>query len=165
MSGPKEILVNELSIGQLNQLSQQLDQEMELLQSSLSSLKVAQTRFTECNDSLSKISSSPDNTNKDVLVPLTSSMYVTGQLTNIETVLVDVGTGYYVEMKIAAAKDYYQRKVEFLTQQMEKIQPALQEKYQMKEVIVEVLQSKVQAQLAAQQHHSSASMSTALAKS
>jgi len=139
--------------------------EMELLQSSLSSLKVAQTRFTECNDSLNKISSSPDNTNKDVLVPLTSSMYVTGQLTNIETVLVDVGTGYYVEMKIAAAKDYYQRKVEFLTQQMEKIQPALQEKYQMKEVIVEVLQSKVQAQLAAQQHHSAASMSTALAKS
>jgi prefoldin subunit 5 len=35
--------------------------------------------------------------------------------------------------KIAAAKDYYQRKVEFLTQQMEKIQPLLQEKYQMKE--------------------------------
>ena len=35
--------------------------------------------------------------------------------------------------KVAAAKDYYQRKVDFLTQQMEKIQPLLQEKYQMKE--------------------------------
>lgn len=162
MSGPKEVPVTELSIGQLNQLSQQLDQEMEMLQSSLSSLKVAQTKFTECNESLNKISSTVDETGSDILVPLTSSMYVTGQLTKVERVLVDVGTGYYVEMKVAAAKDYYQRKVDFLTQQMEKIQPLLQEKYQMKEVIVEVLQSKVQAQMASQPHPAT---STAIAKS
>lgn len=45
-----------------------------MLQSSLSSLKVAQTKFNECHDSLGKISSSADNTSKDVLVPLTSSV-------------------------------------------------------------------------------------------
>jgi len=35
--------------------------------------------------------------------------------------------------KIDAAKEYYQRKVEFLTQQMEKLQSVLREKFEMKE--------------------------------
>jgi prefoldin alpha subunit len=33
----------------------------------------------------------------EILVPLTSSLYVKGRLTDREKVLVDVGTGYYVE--------------------------------------------------------------------
>lgn len=34
---------------------------------------------------------------KSVLVPLTNSLYVNGNLTDTETVLVDVGTGFLVE--------------------------------------------------------------------
>ncbi len=33
----------------------------------------------------------------EILVPLTSSLYVKGRLADREHVLVDVGTGYYVE--------------------------------------------------------------------
>lgn len=33
----------------------------------------------------------------DILVPLTSSLYVKGSLADREKVLVDVGTGFYVE--------------------------------------------------------------------
>ena len=36
-------------------------------------------------------------TGKELLVPLTSSMYVPGKLHDVEHVLIDVGTGYYVE--------------------------------------------------------------------
>jgi len=38
--------------------------------------------------------------------------------------------------KIDAAKEYYQRKVDFLTQQMEKLQSVLREKYDMKEGMI-----------------------------
>ena len=34
---------------------------------------------------------------KDMLVPLTSSMYVPGKLGSVDKVLLDVGTGYFVE--------------------------------------------------------------------
>jgi len=34
---------------------------------------------------------------KSILVPLTSSLYVPGKLKNAGKVLVDVGTGYYIE--------------------------------------------------------------------
>lgn len=36
----------------------------------------------------------------EVLVPLTNSLYVRGELTNTETVLVDIGTGFLVEKVI-----------------------------------------------------------------
>jgi hypothetical protein len=34
---------------------------------------------------------------KTILVPLTSSLYVPGKLQGVENVIVDVGTGYYVQ--------------------------------------------------------------------
>jgi hypothetical protein len=34
---------------------------------------------------------------KDILVPLTSSLYVRGKLSSPDKVIVDVGTGFYVE--------------------------------------------------------------------
>lgn len=34
---------------------------------------------------------------KEIFIPLTSSLYVKGSLCNTETVLVDIGTGYYAE--------------------------------------------------------------------
>ena len=37
------------------------------------------------------------HTGKQVLVPLTSSLYVPGRLSDTETVVVDIGTGYYVK--------------------------------------------------------------------
>ncbi|NXM04649.1 PFD5 protein, partial [Tyrannus savana] len=57
-------------------------------------------------------------------------MYVPGKLSDVRRVLVDVGTGDY---SADAARAFFQRKIEFLTRQMEKIQPALQEKHAMKQ--------------------------------
>lgn len=34
-----------------------------------------------------------------MLVPLTASLYASGTLANTNTVLVDVGTGYYIEVR------------------------------------------------------------------
>ncbi|KFU84736.1 Prefoldin subunit 5, partial [Chaetura pelagica] len=60
-------------------------------------------------------------------------MYVPGKLSDVERVLIDIGTGYYVEKGTDDARDFFKRKIDFLTRQMEKIQPALQEKHAMKQ--------------------------------
>lgn len=41
--------------------------------------------------------SGPAITDKPILVPLTGSLYVPGKLASKDTVIVDVGTGFYVE--------------------------------------------------------------------
>ena len=35
-----------------------------------------------------------------MLLPLTGSLYVTGRIASVDTVLLDVGTGYFVEVRL-----------------------------------------------------------------
>ncbi|KAL0978389.1 hypothetical protein UPYG_G00169870 [Umbra pygmaea] len=140
--------LTELSLPQLEGLKTQLEQETEFLTSSIGQLKVVQTKYVEAKDSLSVLNK--NNAGKQLLVPLTSSMYVPGTLNDVEHVLVDVGTGYYVEKDVNDTKEFFKRKIDFLTKQMEKIQPALQEKHGMKQAVIEVMNIKIQ-QLQSQQ--------------
>ncbi|XP_054641215.1 uncharacterized protein LOC129186716 isoform X1 [Dunckerocampus dactyliophorus] len=123
--------LTDLSLPQLEGLKSQLDQEIEFLTSSIGQLKVVQTKYVEAKDSLNALNQ--NNQGKQLLVPLTSSMYVPGTLNDVEHVLVDVGTGYYVEKNVSDSKAFFKRKIDFLTKQIEKIQPALQEKHAMKQ--------------------------------
>ncbi|XP_051497395.1 prefoldin subunit 5 isoform X2 [Apus apus] len=116
--------------------------QLELLKGQLDQLKVVQTKYVEAKDCLNVLNKS--NEGKDLLVPLTSSMYVPGKLSDVERVLIDIGTGYYVEKGTDDARDFFKRKIDFLTKQMEKIQPALQEKHAMKQAVVETMSQKIQ---------------------
>ncbi|XP_004068553.1 prefoldin subunit 5 isoform X1 [Oryzias latipes] len=140
--------LTDLSLPQLEGLKGQLDQEVEFLTSSIGQFKVVQTKYVEAKDSLNVLTE--NNKGKELLVPLTSSMYVPGTLNDVEHVLVDVGTGYYVEKNVKDSKEFFKRKIDFLTKQIEKIQPTLQEKHGMKQAVIEVMNMKLQ-QLQSQQ--------------
>lgn len=83
------------------------------------------------------------------LIPLTGSMYVPGRIKDINNVIVDIGTGYYVEEDRESAKDYFKRKVDFVAEQMEKIEILGYEKSQIRDAICDVMAIKIQ-QLKAQ---------------
>ncbi|XP_012508553.1 PREDICTED: prefoldin subunit 5 isoform X1 [Propithecus coquereli] len=146
----QSINITELNLPQLEMLKNQLDQEVEFLSTSIAQLKVVQTKYVEAKDCLNVLNKSnegmrvPRECGKELLVPLTSSMYVPGKLHDVEHVLIDVGTGYYVEKTAEDAKDFFKRKIDFLTKQMEKIQPALQEKHAMKQAVMEMMSQKIQ---------------------
>ncbi|KAL1622764.1 subunit of tubulin prefoldin [Diplodia seriata] len=110
-----------LSLPQLSQLKKQLDTELEHLTSSFQSLRSAQTRFKDC---LKSINTGLQNgsTEKPILVPLTSSLYVTGTLADIKNVLVDVGTGFYVEKSTDDAKEFYDRKIKDLEKNLKDLE-------------------------------------------
>ncbi|CAG9858677.1 unnamed protein product [Phyllotreta striolata] len=147
--GMQEIDLTTLSIQQLSTLKQQLDQEINLFQESLASLKIAQGKFQTSGETLEKIV--PESEGQDILVPLTGSMYVPGKLHDTKNVIIDIGTRYYVEKDIEGAKDYFSRKVKFVTEQMEKIQWLGVEKSKIRDAIVEVAEMKVSQQQQQQQ--------------
>ncbi|XP_054258550.1 prefoldin subunit 5 [Macrosteles quadrilineatus] len=134
--------LSKLNIQQLAQLKNQVDNELMVFQDSVHSLKIAQTKFLESKESLDKIT--PESKGKDIMVPLTGSMYVPGKIADSEKVIIDIGTGYYIEKDVEAAKDYFKRKVAFVTEQMEKIQAIGVEKSKIKEVLMDVMESKIQ---------------------
>ena len=90
-------------------------------------------RFQESGESLTRMNSEADG--KDVLVPLTGSMYVPGKLSNADKVVVDIGTGYYVEKPSKEAKEYFDRKVKYVTENMERVQAIGNEKAKIRYMI------------------------------
>ncbi|CAF4821738.1 prefoldin subunit 5 [Pieris rapae] len=142
--GMHQIDLSKLNLNQLAQLKQQLDQELNVFQDSLQTLKIAQRKFVESGESVEKLK--PETKGRTLLVPLTGSMYVPGTIADSENVIIDIGTGYYAQKNVAGAKDYFDRKVKFVTEQMEKIQVLGIEKTKVREAICMMIEMKVQAQ-------------------
>nr|CAG4645991.1 EOG090X0NBB [Lynceus sp. MCZ IZ 141354] len=145
----QQIDLTKLPLVQLNHLKQQLDQDLSLYQESLQTLKGAQNKFQDSADCVDRLENAKSGS--PILLPLTGSMYVPGKLLQPDVTLVDVGTGYFAEKNIKEAKEYFQRKVKFVTEQMEKIQAIGFEKSRVRDDIVEVMEAKVQAQGQGQQ--------------
>jgi prefoldin alpha subunit len=78
-------------------------------------------------------------------------MYVPGQLSNPGKVIVDIGTGYYVEKESSSAQDYFNRKVKYVTENMERVQAIGNEKAKIRELVMDVMQEKLKAQFQDQQ--------------
>ena len=72
-----------------------IPQEIGYLTNSLQQLKAAQEKYTQSAISLDALKAESDGA--EVLVPLTGTLYAPGHLASGGKVLVDVGTGYYLE--------------------------------------------------------------------
>ncbi|KAJ4450338.1 hypothetical protein ANN_01758 [Periplaneta americana] len=99
-------------------------EELGVFQDSLQTLKMAQTKFQDSGESLEKVT--PDSEGKTIMVPLTGS-------------------------DVEGAKEYFKRKVNFVTEQMEKIQQMGLEKSKIREAVMDVMEVRLQAQLSVQQ--------------
>jgi len=124
-------------------VKKQLDDEVQHLTSSYSSLRSAQNKFKDCINSIRNGVTAPA---KPLLVPLTTSLYVPGTLADTEHVLVDVGTGFYVEKTITEAVKFYEGKVDELGKNVKDLETIVNGKAQNLRVVEEVLRQKMLAQ-------------------
>uniref|UniRef100_A0A1B6KKA6 Prefoldin subunit 5 n=1 Tax=Graphocephala atropunctata TaxID=36148 RepID=A0A1B6KKA6_9HEMI len=144
MSGAEQLQavdLTKLNITQLSKLKRQVEKELSILQNSLRRLKMAQNKFQGSKANLDKIT--PASKGKQIIVPLTASIFVPGRLSDVDKVLLEIGTGYYVEKDLDGARDYFKRKIAFVTEQMEKIQAVGVEKSKIREVLVDAIRMKI----------------------
>ncbi|KIY99754.1 putative prefoldin subunit 5 [Monoraphidium neglectum] len=80
-----------------------------------------------------------------LMVPLTESLYVPAKLADTRSVLVDVGTGYFVQMTTDAASDFCRRKSTKLEDTLKTVNQTLGEKRRALSQIDEVLAQKMAA--------------------
>lgn len=126
---------------QLRQVKEQVDNEVGVLQDSLANIRTAASRFEMASKALNTLSHQPAG--KKMLVPLTASLYASGTLANTNTVLVDVGTGYYIEKTMPDGKDYCERKIKFLKENHQKLVEVATGKQNAAEQVSMVLQAKL----------------------
>ena len=71
-------------------------------------------------------------------------MYVPGRVKDINSFVIDIGTGYYVEKDRESAKEYFKGRVDFVSEQLDKIELIGYEKSQIRDAIMEVMSIKFQ---------------------
>ena len=82
------------------------------------------------------------------MVPLTQSMFVPGKMKQMGKVIVEIGTGYFVEKDIKSAKEFLSRKVEFTAGNAKKLEEIISVKRNNLESIMLVLTQRVRVQQA-----------------
>ncbi|KAJ8480989.1 hypothetical protein ONZ45_g7113 [Pleurotus djamor] len=144
MSQQQQINVTDLDIAQLSDVKRQLEEELNHLTTSFAQLKQAQAKFRSCIENVAEIK--PQNKDKTVLVPLTNSLYVPGKICDSEHVIVDVGTGYFVRKTRAEATKHYTAKADYIRSNLEGLEETITKKRENLSYLVNVMQSKMQAQ-------------------
>ena len=81
---------------------------------------------------------------KEVMIPLTSSLYVPGVCEDSDRVMVEVGASYFIEQSNAKAQDYCGRKQEMLSGNAKKVQEIIQ----VKKVQMQKVQAQMQTRMA-----------------
>ena len=82
---------------------------------------------------------------KTCLVPLTDSLYINAEVSDTDNVLLDIGTGYFVEQKREDAQAYLDRKVSMIKDNASKLEEVLQDKRKKLDTLHNVIRQKVQA--------------------
>jgi len=97
-----------------------------MLYDSLSQLQTVQERFIINVSTITLLRKSDPES--EALVPLTPSVYVSCR-THPESVLIDIGTGYYLEMSdLDKADAYYVRRIKYIQEQLTMVSGVLAEK-------------------------------------
>ncbi|RHZ47325.1 hypothetical protein Glove_585g14 [Diversispora epigaea] len=128
MASPKQQTIElvDLDLAQLSEVRKQLEEELNHLTNSFGKLKQAQTRFQDCVESVESI-----------------KLGTAGELIETNKVIVDVGTGYYVEKSFDDAVKFYTEKVEFIKKNLDTLQQTVTSKQNNLRVTVEVIQKKL----------------------
>ncbi|KHN23103.1 Putative prefoldin subunit 5 [Glycine soja] len=130
-----------MSVEQLKAVKEQADLEVNLLQESLSNIRTATTRLEIASSALNDLSLRPQGNH--ILVPLTASLYVPATLHDSQHVLVDVGTGYFIEKTMPEGKDYCDRKINLLKSNFDQLVEVASKKKNVADEAGVILQAKL----------------------
>ena len=94
----------------------------------MSQLKSSSEKLVNSKLSLASLQQAAEGTR--MLVPITSSLYVPGETTQLSNVLIDVGTGYYIEKSVDEAQAFLDRKIAMIKAQAGNVQQVASMKQQ-----------------------------------
>lgn len=130
-----------LSFDQLNELKGSIEEELQGLQGAIQQLQVSRNKLNTSKSALEVLQTTPGG--KKMLVPITASLYVPGETTELDTVLVDVGTGYFIEKGIEQAQAFLSRKIGLIEAQAMNVQKAASVKNGNLSQTIEVMNRKI----------------------
>jgi prefoldin alpha subunit len=142
-SSDKPRQIASLNLQELQQVKKSIEENLEELSTQKEAMDVACLRLSNSKESL--VALTPSNQGKQILIPLTSAMYVPAYIEDSSSVLVDIGTGYFVQQSIGGAANFINRQLKMLQANAEHVQKQLDLKTEQHQSVVMVMQQKIAA--------------------
>lgn len=121
----KEIPLKQLSLEQLSTVGKQIEQDIQSLSSSYTSLKVVLNKFRDNKAYIKELVNSKD---KEMLIPLTQAVFVPGKCSDISHLMLELGANYVIQTDVPKAESFCDRKIALLNENMDKIDNMIIEK-------------------------------------
>lgn len=120
----QSINLDTMSLEELNQMKQQEEGRLQALTNRYAQLRAVAARLSASQTAVGELS--PASEGKDVMVPLTESVYVPGKIRDPNKFLVEIGTGFYVEKSNKDTTSFLDRKLKLVDANSENIAKAIQ---------------------------------------
>ncbi|PRW44299.1 prefoldin subunit 5 [Chlorella sorokiniana] len=143
------VSLNALGPQELVQVRQQLEQELQTMTQNAVALQGTAGKFAAAGQAVEYLQEQKQG--QPVLLPLTESLYVGGALESVDSVLLEVGTGYFVERDIEGGVDYCRRKVLFVKDKLEQLSQLVKQRQAMLAQVDALLDQRMGEQQAAGQ--------------
>lgn len=135
------INLDSLSLDQLDRIKQQEENRLQSLTARFSQLRSAAARLNVAQMAVSEFS--PALEGKQVMVPLTPSLYVPGKIKDPNKLLVELGTGYFVEKAVKDTSQFLGRKLKIVDANSENVTKVIQVTQQNLESVSMAMQGKM----------------------
>lgn len=135
------INLDTLSLEELNKIKQQEEGRLQALTERYAALRAAAARLNASQSAISELT--PNSNDKEVLVPLTESVYVPGKLKDPNRLMVEIGTGFYVEKTSRDTHAFLDRKLKLVDANSVNITKAVEATRQNIETLSTVMHGKL----------------------
>ena len=139
----QEVDITKIPPQQLQELGKALDEEVKQLATHYQQLIGAVRKFSESKSALKYMDANAEG--KEIMVPLTSSLYVPGRMDDHNHVLIEAGAGYFIEKDTNQALEYCDRKAIQLSESGNKVNEIIQHKKAQLQKVQAEFQGRVQA--------------------
>lgn len=136
----RKIDLTQLQPQQIIEFRKSTEEEVNHFTQSLQALQTAQSKLKDCITSVENMENSKGG---ELLVPLTSSLYLPGKIAQKDEYLVDIGTGYFVGKLATETKLVYENKINKLNEDSKKLKDILVQKNDILNSINLVLRNKM----------------------
>ena len=118
---------------------------MNNLRQSFDGMKLAASKFQESKGVVQTLAK--DVEDKEIMIPLTSSLYIPGKIVDTENIICEVGAGYFIELSLEKGGEYWERKFELMNGNARKIAEVIEVKatqLQQANSVIQKVQERIQ---------------------
>ena len=148
--GGNAINIDTMSLDQLNQVKTQQESRLEQLTAQYHQLRAVSARLSTAKSAQADLAGN-NNEGREIMIPLTESLYAPGKIVDSNKILVELGAGFFVEKNSKDALKVLERKSKIVDANSENVLQAAEAASRNVEAVKAAMQGKIMEIQARQQ--------------